>query len=128
LFFVLQSPSVKSFFEREATGTTILNLSLASIGRFSFSLPPLAEQSQISSFLSASTSEVDELIDRVKQEIALIKEYRTRLTADVVTGQLDVRAAASQLPDEADEAAATNAGVLPPCDEDEMPDDEIEDA
>jgi len=32
-------------------------------------------------------------------ESALLREYRTRLTADVVTGKLDVRAAAAQLPE-----------------------------
>lgn len=33
-------------------------------------------------------------------EIALLREYRTRLTADVVTGKLDVRAAAAKLPEQ----------------------------
>ena len=36
-------------------------------------------------------------------EIDLLREYRTRLIADVVTGKLDVREAAARLPDEADE-------------------------
>ena len=38
-----------------------------------------------------------------QREISLLREYRTRLIADVVTGKLDVRAAAAKLPDEADE-------------------------
>ena len=33
-------------------------------------------------------------------KIELVQEYRTRLIADVVTGKLDVREAAAQLPDE----------------------------
>ena len=32
-----------------------------------------------------------------------MQEYRTRLIADVVTGKLDVREAAAQLPEEGDE-------------------------
>lgn len=40
-----------------------------------------------------------------QHEIELLKEYRTRLIADVVTGKLDVRAAAERLP-ELPEAAA----------------------
>ena len=32
-----------------------------------------------------------------------MQEYRTRLIADVVTGKLDVREAAAQLPDEPDD-------------------------
>ena len=39
----------------------------------------------------------------LRREIALLREYRTRLIADVVTGKLDVRAAAAKLPDETDE-------------------------
>ena len=40
---------------------------------------------------------------RARRQIDLLQEYRTRLIADVVTGKLDVRAAAAQLPDESDE-------------------------
>ena len=35
----------------------------------------------------------------VQQEVDLLREYRTRLIADIVTGKLDVRAAAAQLSD-----------------------------
>ena len=37
-----------------------------------------------------------------EREIALLREYRTRLIADVVTGKLDVREVAARLPDEAE--------------------------
>ncbi|GBE46910.1 hypothetical protein BMS3Bbin12_00063 [bacterium BMS3Bbin12] len=40
---------------------------------------------------------------RVQSEISLLREYRTRLIADVVTGKLDVREVAARLPDEDDE-------------------------
>lgn len=39
-------------------------------------------------------------IKQANREITLLREYRTRLIADLVTGKLDVREAASQLPDE----------------------------
>ena len=42
-------------------------------------------------------------IARAHRQIELLQEYRTRLIADVVTGKLDVREAAAQLPDEADD-------------------------
>jgi type I restriction enzyme S subunit len=38
---------------------------------------------------------------RLEREIELLREYRTRLVADVVTGKLDVRDAAAGLPNEA---------------------------
>jgi len=36
-------------------------------------------------------------MDRARREIELLREYRTRLIADVVTGKLDVREAAAKL-------------------------------
>jgi len=53
--------------------------------------------------------EVRRLRDAVEMRVSNVDkhtklhEYRTRLIADVVTGKLDVREAAAQLPDEADE-------------------------
>ena len=37
------------------------------------------------------------------RQINLLREYRTRLIAEVVTGKLDVREAAARLPDEVEE-------------------------
>ena len=42
-------------------------------------------------------------MERTKSEITLLRDYRIRLIADVVTGKLDVREAAVRLPDEAEE-------------------------
>ena len=44
--------------------------------------------------------------DPADREIVALQEFRTRLIADVVTGKLDVRAAAACLPDLAEAAAA----------------------
>ena len=60
--------------------------------------------------IRSETSGVDHAVAEVRREIALIQEFRTRLIADVVTGQLDVRAVAANLPDvvEADAADLTD--------------------
>ena len=42
-----------------------------------------------------------------------MQEYRTRLTADLVTGKLDVREAAAHLPNPPSEAAAEPAPADP---------------
>jgi len=62
--------------------------------------PPEREQASIATFLNESTCAIVATMDRARRQIALLREYRTRLIADVVTGKLDVRAAAAQLPDE----------------------------
>ncbi len=61
------------------------------VKNFQIALPPLEEQDEILVSLGTATEEQDSAIERIKSEIALIREYRDRLIADVVTGQVDVR-------------------------------------
>ena len=49
-------------------------------------------------------------ITRLEREIALLREYRTRLVADVVTGKLDVRGVT--LPAESEPPAALAAETI----------------
>ena len=62
--------------------------------------PPLVEQTAIARFLDKATASTDSAIARSRCQIQLMREYRTRLIADVVTGKLDVREAAEALPEE----------------------------
>jgi hypothetical protein len=64
-------------------------------------VPPLQEQVAITEYAERETKTVNTAIARLEREIDLLREYRTRLVADVVTGTLDVREAARQLPEEA---------------------------
>ena len=66
-------------------------------------VPPYFEQQAIVEFVDRATTDVDAAIVRARQQIELVQEYHTRLIADVVTGKLDVREAAEQLPDEDDD-------------------------
>ena len=64
-------------------------------------MPSKEEQRTILRFLQRETRDLTDTIDRARRHTELLSEYRTRLIADVVTGKLDVRAAAVELPDEA---------------------------
>ena len=55
--------------------------------------PPTDEQRKTASAVREATTDIDTTIARTRRQIDLINEYRTRLIADVVTGQLDVREA-----------------------------------
>ena len=66
-------------------------------------VPPGQEQKQIANHIEVATANIDSAIARARRQIELLQEYRTRLIADVVTGKLDVREAAAQLPDEDDD-------------------------
>ena len=72
--------------------------------------PPEDEQTAIVEHLHKATAATDAATTRARRQIELVEEYRTRLIADVVTGKLDVRAAAAQLPDEADGGDPTDEG------------------
>lgn len=65
--------------------------------------PPPREQNEIVRWIETQASSIGRSIDRVQREVAFLREYRTRLIADVVTGKLDVRVAAARLPNEAEE-------------------------
>jgi type I restriction enzyme S subunit len=87
------------------------NLPLSELKSFVFAIPPLAEATEIASKLDAELARFTTAIVRTEREIALMQEYRTRLTADIVTGKLDVREAAAKLPAEVEEEATTDLEI-----------------
>ena len=52
-------------------------------------LPPISEQEQIVSYLDEKTSLIDEMVEKKKRKIGLLKEYRTSLINTVVTKGLN---------------------------------------
>ena len=62
-------------------------------------VPPLAEQMEAVKVIETASRTMTTAIATTERKIAVIREYRTRLIADVVTGKLDVREAAAGLPD-----------------------------
>ena len=86
------------------TGGNALRINLSATVRCSRH-PTIPEQQAIlSSIARSDLPRLNTAISRLEREIALLREYRTRLVADVVTGKLDVRPAALHLPAEAAEA------------------------
>ncbi len=54
-------------------------------------LIPASEQEEIADYIEQETAKIDRAIPVLEKETELLKEYRTRLISDVVTGQMDVR-------------------------------------
>ena len=65
----------------------------------SIAVPTAEQQQEIIESCDAATIELTRATSAARREVALLQEFRTRLTADVVTGKLDVRAAAAGLPE-----------------------------
>lgn len=68
-----------------------------------WALPPIEEQYKIAENLDRIEKTYRVASEKLYNEIDLIREYHTRLIADVVTGKLDVREAAARLPDETEQ-------------------------
>ena len=81
-----------------SSGSTKDALTCEDIKHFMVVLPPRDEQERLLSEVRRELASVDNAVDLARRQIDLMNEYRTRLIADVVTGQLDVREAAAQLP------------------------------
>jgi len=67
------------------------NLNSATIGRIPICLPPLLEQRSIKDFLERARGRSDALLQKIKQAIDHLREYRIALISAAVTGKIDVR-------------------------------------
>ena len=54
-------------------------------------VPPISEQNKIFDYLKDEFNKIDTIISKSQQEIELLKEYKTALISEVVTGKVDVR-------------------------------------
>ena len=96
MYYVLRAASNRNVFS-DGHVSTIAHLTGDKLRAHRLPFPPLLEQTAIVEYLDKTTAAIDAAINRARRQIELLREYRTRLIADVVTGKLDVREAAAQL-------------------------------
>jgi type I restriction enzyme S subunit len=111
LNYLLHSPFMDHQLELLLVGSTFKRINVADIKGLTVVVPLREEQDAICEYLDANLSIFTTAIARTEREIALMQEYRTRLTADIVTGKLDVREAAAKLPEEVEEEATTDLEI-----------------
>lgn len=97
LALILGSKDFRDYFEPILTGISVPHISAEQILSFPAVLPSIVEQEAIVRSYAGRSSDLETAILRIDREIDLIREYRTRLIADVVTGKLDVRGVELQL-------------------------------
>jgi len=71
-----------------------VSVTTSGIKAIRIAVPDMDEQQAICREATEEIADVDTLIQTAQSEVDLIREYRTRLIADVVTGKLDVRGVA----------------------------------
>ncbi len=79
--------------------STIENISAEKYGALKVPVPPINVQHAVVEGVKRAHDETEHAVNKVRREIFLLEEFRTRLVADAVTGQIDVRAIAATLPD-----------------------------
>ncbi len=99
VMWLLNSVSTYRQALQDVMGATAPHVNISTIKNYFLAMPAKQEQDQIVNHIESETRLLKIEITNLEREIALLREYRTRLTADVVTGKLDVRAAAKSLPD-----------------------------
>ena len=129
---VLRTRLFRTHFRRQATGlgtgtAGFLRLYDDDFLATPFCHPPFSEQTRILAYIDSVVRQTESAAERTTQSIAFLREYRTRLIADAITGKLDVREVAATLPeidplasdDQTDEPLDT--GNTPTLDQENQP-------
>ncbi|GAA4617401.1 restriction endonuclease subunit S [Actinoallomurus liliacearum] len=95
----IYGPAARTYIDLATNGSTVGHLRLGQVGSVPVIWCPVDEQRAIADHIDREWKPLNATITRAEREISLLREYQTRLIADVVTGKLDVRAAAAALPD-----------------------------
>ncbi|VBB48527.1 conserved hypothetical protein [uncultured Desulfatiglans sp.] len=70
---------------------TIQNVSAEKYANLIVPVPPFEEQKRIVSYLDSMWQRLNNMADKVRQSIQILKEYRSALISAAVTGKIDVR-------------------------------------
>lgn len=89
----------RRFISVATNGSTVGHLRVGDVGLIPIRVPELSTQDEVVTKLGHIAKEEKQVVERIDKELVLLQEFRTRLVADVVTGQVDVRAIAASLPD-----------------------------
>lgn len=106
----LRSPRLQQHLWKSVAFSAQPGIYLGFVANIPVPVPPtIQEQVAICDGLQREQSPVGTAITRLEHEITLLREYRTRLIADVVTGKLDVRQVAAGLPVEIEPSIQSDA-------------------
>ncbi|NLG78560.1 MAG: hypothetical protein GX492_01845 [Firmicutes bacterium] len=106
LQYVMSVIAATGWFHALNNKATIAHFTREKFGALYIPIPSPDEQTAIVEYLDAQTAKIDAAIAAAHREIELLREYRTRVIADVVTGNVDVREVAARLPEEPPEGEA----------------------
>lgn len=112
LLYSIYGPLVRRYIDHMGAGSTVSHLRLGQVYAMPLLWCPLPEQREIVARLEEAANAISAAQTRAQREVELIREFRTRLIADVVTGKLDVREAAAKLPNEPEDPVALDEAEM----------------
>jgi type I restriction enzyme S subunit len=74
-----------------AKGLKVFRFNTNDLKSIFIAIPKIEEQIQIANFIDLENNRIDTAIGKMFKEIVLLKEYKTALISEVVTGKVDVR-------------------------------------
>ncbi len=101
LHLLMRSRPFIGFYNNISEGVRVgqWDLNIQQFRRTPILVPPPDEQSSIVEHVERSLLAITQQISIIERQISLMQEYRTRLISDVVTGKVDVRELAKDLPE-----------------------------
>ncbi len=95
LLYAVQSASFFAMLDAGARGATIRGINIWDLKRAIVAVPPEHEQIEIAAFLKKETAKLDSLMATIQDGIERLREFRTALISDAVTGKIDVQGLAT---------------------------------
>lgn len=89
--YYLQTSAIRNHFSSMMNIVIRASLGQNLLKQMPVLVPQMDEQKEIAVYLDTKHSKYVNLTDAIQKEIELLKELKTRLISDVVTGQIDVR-------------------------------------
>lgn len=89
--YLLLNPKYVFLLDSFTYGAKMPRVSWDDMGKVYVTVPPIEEQKAIVAYIQQKTQSIDEMIASLRAEIDFLTEYKQRLIADVVTGQVNVQ-------------------------------------
>ncbi|WP_310523563.1 restriction endonuclease subunit S [Acinetobacter junii] len=90
IIYLIYSTVVRTYIDFLSTGSTVLHFNMADIQNIPILIPPIDEQKLIVKYLNKLDLDIEGASEKIKLQIQKLKEYKTTLINDAVTGKIKV--------------------------------------
>lgn len=91
LAYLFKSPTWRYQIRKKVNGVKVYSITQKMLKDTFILIPPSDEQEEIAGYLDEICIKIDVAIQKLEEKISNLQDLKTRLIADVVTGQMDVR-------------------------------------